>query len=63
PDLRPGLVSMCHCWGGDPSKPGDVRETGSNVGLLISVSEDTARFSGIPLMSALPVRVTPTSSQ
>ena len=58
PDLRPGLVSMCHCWGGDPKSPGDVRKTGTNVGLLISVTEDTARFSGIPLMSALPVRVT-----
>jgi len=56
-DLRPGLVSMCHCWGGDPSKAGDVRKIGSNTGLLISVEEDCARFSGIPLMSALPIRV------
>jgi len=59
PGLRPGLVSMCHCWGGDPDEPGDPRETGSNVGLLISVEQDCARFSGIPLMSALPVRVAP----
>ena len=56
-DLRPGLVSMCHCWGGDPTESGDVRKTGINTGLLISVEEDCARFSGIPLMSALPVRV------
>ena len=52
PDLRPGLVSMCHCWGS-----GKDASEGSNVGRLISVDEDTARFSGIPLMSALPVRV------
>ena len=57
PGLRPGLVSMCHCWGGDPEAEEDPRETGSNVGRLISVEEDCARFSGIPLMSALPVRV------
>jgi anaerobic selenocysteine-containing dehydrogenase len=57
PDLRPGLVSMCHCWGSLPDGATDVRKTGSNVGLLISVEEDCARFSGIPLMSAIPVRV------
>ena len=48
---------MCHCWGGDPEDEGDVREIGTNTGLLISVEEDCARFSGIPLMSALPVRL------
>ena len=57
PDLRPGLVSMCHCWGSLPGKVADVRKTGSNTGLLISVEENCARFSGIPLMSALPVRI------
>ena len=56
-DLRPGLVSICHCWGGDPEKPDDVRKVGVNTGLLISVEEDCGRFSGIPLMSALPVKV------
>ncbi len=58
-DLRPGLVSICHCWGGDPKEPSDVRKVGINTGLLISVEEDCGRFSGIPLMSALPVRVAP----
>jgi anaerobic selenocysteine-containing dehydrogenase len=61
PDLRRGLVSMCHCWGGDPAEDGDVRKIGTNVGLLISVEEDCARFSGIPLMSGLPVRVSGTA--
>lgn len=55
--LRRGLVSICHCWGEGLDEKGDVRKTGSNVGLLISVSVDCARFSGIPLMSALPVKV------
>ena len=57
PDLRRGLVSMCHCWGGDPETSTDVRKVGTNTGLLISVEEDCARFSGIPLMSAIPVSV------
>ena len=57
PDLRRGLVSMCHCWGGDPEEATDPRKAGANTGLLISVEEDCARFSGIPLMSAIPVDV------
>jgi anaerobic selenocysteine-containing dehydrogenase len=57
PDLRRGLVSMCHCWGSLPGQAADVRQTGVNIGLLISVEEDCARFSGIPLMSAIPVRL------
>ena len=57
PDLRRGLVSMCHCWGGDPETATDVRKVGTNTGLLISVEEDCARFSGIPLMSGIPVSV------
>ena len=34
-----------------------AQERGSNVARLISVEVDTARFSGIPLMSAIPVKV------
>jgi len=56
-DLRPGLVSMCHCWGTHPATPPDAQEAGANVARLISVNEDTARYSGIPLMSAIPVNV------
>ncbi len=58
-DLRPGLVSICHCWGAAPGDEdaSDPREVGVNIGLLIDVERDCARFSGIPLMSAIPVRV------
>ena len=56
-DLRPGLVSICHCWGTHPDTPREAQEAGSNVARLISVDVDTARFSGIPLMSAIPVNV------
>ena len=55
--LRRGLVSMCHCWGQNPGGVGDVRTVGASAGRLMSVEVDYARFSGIPLMSALPVKV------
>lgn len=55
--LRRGLVSMCHCWGENPDGTSDVRKVGANSGRLMSVEVDYARFSGIPLMSALPVKV------
>jgi len=57
PELRGGLVSICHCWGKNPDETDEDGRRGSNVGLLISVNEDCGRFSGIPLMSALPVTV------
>ncbi|MBT4518972.1 MAG: molybdopterin-dependent oxidoreductase [Halieaceae bacterium] len=55
--LRRGLVSMCHCWGENPDGTSQVTAVGTNSGRLISVEVDYARFSGIPLMSALPVKV------
>lgn len=58
-DLRRGLVSLSHCWGENPDGKGDVRKVGANSGRLMSVEVDYDRFSGIPLMSALPVKVLP----
>jgi anaerobic selenocysteine-containing dehydrogenase len=55
--VKRGVISMSHCFGTDPDRPGDVRTLGSNTGLLSSVEHDYDRFSGIPRMSAIPVRV------
>jgi anaerobic selenocysteine-containing dehydrogenase len=60
PTLRPGLVSMSHAFGDAPGG-GDatevVRSVGSNTGALTSVERDYDRFSGLPRMSDIPVRV------
>jgi anaerobic selenocysteine-containing dehydrogenase len=53
--LRRGLVSMSHAFGDLPGA--DVRRVGANTGALISVEDDFDRYSGIPRMSAVPVRV------
>jgi anaerobic selenocysteine-containing dehydrogenase len=56
--IRRGVISMSHCFGGtDPDCPSDVREAGANTGLLSSVEHEYDPHSGIPRMSAIPVRI------
>lgn len=57
-ELLRGVVSCAHSWGGVPPDDGQFRTVGSNTGRLISVGDRFDDVSGIPLMSAIPVRVT-----
>jgi anaerobic selenocysteine-containing dehydrogenase len=57
PTLRTGLISMSHSFGGTPEQDADVRAIGGNTGRLTSVERDYDRFSGLPRMSNIPVRV------
>ena len=57
PSLREGLVSMSHSFGDTPDHDADVRAIGGNTGRLTSVERDYDRFSGLPRMSNIPVRV------
>jgi anaerobic selenocysteine-containing dehydrogenase len=61
PTVREGLVSMSHSFGGEPEQDTDVRAIGGNTGRLTSVERDYDRFSGLPRMSNIPVRVSPSS--
>jgi anaerobic selenocysteine-containing dehydrogenase len=58
-EIRLGVVSMPHGFrdapGGEQDK--DVHTFGSNTGRLSSVDRDFDPYSGIPLMSAIPVNV------
>ncbi len=56
-DLRPGVVSMAHCFGGDPAVDADPREVGSSTAALISVAHDYDPISGQARQSAIPVRL------
>jgi anaerobic selenocysteine-containing dehydrogenase len=60
-DIKPGLVSMSHSWGGtpDPAAKVDeqVREMGSNTNRLIDNREHTERFSAMPRLSTVPISV------
>lgn len=56
-DVRSGCISMTHAWGGAPGDDDDPRIAGANTGRLTAVDRDFDPYSGIPRMSAIPVRV------
>lgn len=56
-NLRRGVVSMSHGWGGLPEHDHDFRSTGSNTGKLIANDAHYERFTGLPRMSNIPVAV------
>lgn len=58
-DIRPGVISMAHCFGGTPEDDNDAQSMGSNTGRLVSVDRDYDPRSGLPRMSAIPVAVRP----
>ncbi|HKA16113.1 MAG TPA: molybdopterin-dependent oxidoreductase [Myxococcota bacterium] len=57
PTVREGLISMSHSFGDAPERDADVRAIGGNTGRLTSVERDYDRFSGLPRMSNIPVRI------
>ena len=57
PELRPGLVSMAHCFGDAPDQEADPRRHGSSTGRLIDNTRHFDPYTGIPRMSAIPVAV------
>ncbi len=57
PDVRRGCVSMTHAWGGAPGEDDDPRLAGANTGRLTPVDRDFDPWTGMPRMSAIPVRL------
>jgi anaerobic selenocysteine-containing dehydrogenase len=58
-DLRPGVVSMSHNFGGNPGEDEDPRIDGANTNRLLRTDVEYDRYTGIPRMGALPVAVVP----
>lgn len=56
-NLRRGLVSMSHCWGGVKSDDAMFAEIGSNTGRLTDVETDFEPYTGMPRMSNIPVKI------
>jgi anaerobic selenocysteine-containing dehydrogenase len=57
PTVREGLISMTHSFGDVPEDDDKLLVHGSNTGRLTSVERDYDRFSGLPRMSNIPVRI------
>jgi anaerobic selenocysteine-containing dehydrogenase len=55
--LRSGVVSMAHGWGGAPGDNEDPAVDGACTSRLVDATRWFDPRSGIPVMSALPVRV------
>jgi anaerobic selenocysteine-containing dehydrogenase len=55
--VRAGCISMSHAWGANPDEPADPARSGGNTGRLVSLDREFDRFTGIPRMSAIPVRL------
>jgi hypothetical protein len=55
--VRQGVVSIAHAWGGLPDDPSPLSEFGSTTAALIDTQSGFDRFTGMPVMSAIPVEV------
>jgi anaerobic selenocysteine-containing dehydrogenase len=55
--VRPGCISMSHAWGGNPGEDDDPAVMGANTGRLVASDQAFDKYTGIPRMSAIPVRL------
>jgi anaerobic selenocysteine-containing dehydrogenase len=53
--LRLGMVSIAHCWGGLP----DENLLAASTSLLVDSESDLQSINGMPVMTAIPVVITP----
>ncbi len=63
PDVRRGVISMAHAWGGAPTEDDQLRTIGSNTGRLISNAGRLDHRSDQPLMSTIPVNLAKAASE
>jgi anaerobic selenocysteine-containing dehydrogenase len=61
-DLRPGVVSISHNFGGNPGDDENPRIDGANTNRLLRTDVEYDRYTGQPRMGALPVAVVPAAS-
>jgi anaerobic selenocysteine-containing dehydrogenase len=57
PDVRPGVISMAHSWGGSSLTDEKVRDIGSPTNRLSVTDEGYDTVTGMVVQSAIPVRV------
>ncbi|WP_101757385.1 molybdopterin-dependent oxidoreductase [Oceanicoccus sp. KOV_DT_Chl] len=55
--LRRGIVSMSHCFGGDPTGVEDIAQFGASASKLVAVDKDFDPLMGMPKMTGFPVKL------
>jgi anaerobic selenocysteine-containing dehydrogenase len=58
-DVRPGVISMAHAWGGAPDRGDDVEVQGTSTARLVDNAREYDPIAGMPRQSAIPVNVRP----
>jgi anaerobic selenocysteine-containing dehydrogenase len=61
-NLRPGVISMSHNFGGNPGDDEDPLVEGGNTNRLLRTDLEYDRYTGQPRMGALPVAVIPATA-
>jgi anaerobic selenocysteine-containing dehydrogenase len=61
PDVRRGVISMAHSWGGTSLSDEKVRDIGTPTNRLVSTTDVFDPVTGMAVQSAIPVRVIKTS--
>ena len=56
-DVKTGVVSMAHSWGGSSDSPDDVRGHGVPTNRLVTTDDGFDPITGMAVQSAIPVRV------
>ncbi len=57
PDVRRGVISMAHSWGGSSLTDEKVRDIGAPTSRLVSVDQGYDRVTGMVVQSAIPVKI------
>lgn len=57
PDVRQGCLAVPHGWGTNPDEKDDPLKAGGNTGRLSFNDKNFDPLTGIPIMSAIPVRL------
>jgi len=55
--VRRGVISMSHAWGSDDAGKDEVHDQGGSTNRLIDDAVDMDPITGMPVQSAIPVRV------
>lgn len=61
PDVRTGVISMAHSWGGSALTDEKVRDIGTPTNRLVATDQGYDPVTGMVVQSAIPVSVTPIS--